>query len=127
MTHIGFGHSASSLHGSHEDAVIAAVRRVLLLAEENFPAEPGLSLGTWFARVQETIAAAARVTVVQIERRRLLVEDDVASEHAEVFADICAEASRAAARLGDCAPAGDRGTPRCARGHRGVLPTAGVG
>jgi hypothetical protein len=93
------GPSALRRWGSREEAAIGSVRRVLLQAEENFPAEPGLSLGTWFARVQETIAVAARVTVGQIEGRRLLVEDDVAFEQAGVFADICAEAIRAAARL----------------------------
>ncbi len=61
--------------------------------------DPDLTLGIWLARGEETIAVAARVTLGQIERHRLLVEDDVATEQAGVFADVCGEAIRAAARI----------------------------
>lgn len=84
--------------GTRTEAATLAVRRVLLRAEDEFPSDPDLSLGGWFARVQETIGVASRVTLERIEQGRILVLEDVATEEAGLFADVCAEAIRAAAR-----------------------------
>ncbi len=85
--------------GSRQEAAVIAVRSVLAKAEENYLAEPGLSLGTWLARVEETISVAARAILAQIEHQRLLIEEDVAIGQAGLFADICAESIRAVSRL----------------------------
>ncbi|HVX31706.1 MAG TPA: hypothetical protein VHA80_01080 [Solirubrobacterales bacterium] len=73
------------------------VERGLLQAEEKYLVEPGATLGTWFARVEETICVAARVTVLRIEEGRTLEGVGVAAEQRGLLADICAEAIRAAA------------------------------
>jgi hypothetical protein len=86
---------------SEDPATRAAmvVQRAVLLAEEKYLAQPNSSLGTWFARVQETIAVASRVTLRQIDRSQRLSEDKVGDEQLGVHADICAEAIRAAAQV----------------------------
>ena len=81
------------------EAATLAVQRGLLQAEEKYLVDPGATLGTWFARVQETIAVASQVTIARIEEWRLPTEDDVADEQVGLYADICAEAIRAAARV----------------------------
>jgi hypothetical protein len=83
------------------------VQRGLLQAEEKYLVDPGATLGTWFARVQETIAVASRVTLRRIEECRLPAEDDAADELVGLYADICAEAIRAAAQVW-----GERPSPR---------------
>lgn len=88
--------------GWPEDDLEAAreiVRRVLVRAEESFLADPDLTLGTWLARVQETISVASATTLAAAETGRVLERDDVAAEAIGVFADLCAETVRAAARL----------------------------
>ncbi len=75
------------------------VRDGLARAEERYLVAPGASLGTWFARVHETIAVASRVTLARSAEGRLPGECDVASELAGLYADICAEAIRGAAQL----------------------------
>jgi hypothetical protein len=85
--------------GSRQEAAIIAVRAVLARAEENYLANPDLGLAVWLARVEETLAVAARVTLARIEDHRLLIEEDVALGQCGVFADVAAEALRAASRL----------------------------
>jgi nuclease-like protein len=85
------------------------VRRVLVYAEESFLADPDLSLGTWLARVQETISVASATALGSAEAGRTLESDDVAAETLGVFADLCAETVRAAARL---APASASSNPK---------------
>ncbi|MBS1895427.1 MAG: hypothetical protein JST59_29355 [Actinobacteria bacterium] len=80
-------------------AAIRLVRRGILQAEEKYLVEPGASLGTWFARVQEPICVACRVALVRLAEGRRLGEADVAEEQVGLHADICAEAIRAAAQL----------------------------
>lgn len=80
-------------------AAVAAVHRALVHAEEKYLIAPGSTLGTWFARVHETIAVASRVGLARIEDGRDLAEDETASEQLGLYADICAEAIRAAARV----------------------------
>jgi hypothetical protein len=70
----------------------------LAQAEEKYLADPGVTLGTWFARVHETIAVASRVSLMRIEESRSLAEEDAAGEQIGLQADICAEAIRAAAQ-----------------------------
>jgi hypothetical protein len=84
---------------SGNEAASSIIRRVLLQAEEDFVADPWFTLGTWLARVQETISVASAVALSGIDARRHLEDDDVAAEAMGVFADLCAEAIRAAARL----------------------------
>lgn len=86
--------------GSNRAAVaVSTVQRGLLRAEEKYLVDSGASLGTWFARVQETIAVACRVSLERIEESRRPTEAEVANELMGVFADICAEAIRAAAQV----------------------------
>ncbi|MBS1861861.1 MAG: hypothetical protein JSS68_09130 [Actinobacteria bacterium] len=80
-------------------AAIRLVRRGILQAEEKYLVQPGASLGVWFARVQEPICVACRVTLLRLSEGRRLGEQDVAAEQAGLHADICAEAIRAAAQL----------------------------
>jgi hypothetical protein len=75
------------------------VQRGIVQAEEKYLVQPAATLGTWFARVQETIAVASRVTLLRIDGSRLVSEDDIADEQLGVHADICAEAIRAAAQV----------------------------
>lgn len=70
----------------------------LARAEEMYLVAPDATLGTWFARVTETIAVAARVVLEWIEEGRRLGETDIVGEQLGLFADICAEAIRAASR-----------------------------
>jgi hypothetical protein len=78
---------------------IRLVRRGVLQAEEKYLVKPSASLGIWFARVQEPICVACRVTLVRLVECRRLGEADVAAEQVGLQADICAEAIRAAAQL----------------------------
>jgi len=78
---------------------VIVVQRGILQAEEKYLVHPSATLGTWFARVQETIAVASRVTLGRIEESRGLSEDEIADEQLGVHADICAEAIRAAAQV----------------------------
>lgn len=87
-----------------DDAALSAVERLLARAEEAFPADTGMSLGTWFARVQETIAVTARVLLNHLESGRLL-DQDVRPELMVAFGDVCAESTRALAWLGGGDPA----------------------
>jgi hypothetical protein len=80
------------------EAASLALRRGLAQAEEKYLADPAATLGTWFARVHETIAVASRVSLARIEESRSLAEEDVAAEQVGLQADICAEAIRAAAQ-----------------------------
>jgi hypothetical protein len=77
------------------------VRDGLARAEERYLVDPDASLGTWFARVHETIAVASGVTLARSMEGRLPTEVDVAAELSGVYADICAEAIRAAALFRD--------------------------
>jgi hypothetical protein len=81
------------------DAAVRAVRRGLLQAEEKYLVDPGATLGTWFARVQETVAVAFGVTLSRIEESRPPSEEQIVEEQIGLHADICAEAIRAAAQL----------------------------
>ena len=95
-TAAGRGEAAAS---DREQAAIRLVRRGVLQAEEKYLVEPTASLGIWFARVQEPICVACRVTLARLVEGRGLGEADVAAEQAGLQADICAEAIRAAAQL----------------------------
>jgi hypothetical protein len=87
-------------------AATEAVKRVLAEAEETFLADDTYTLGVWNARVGETLAVAARGLSAHVEQGDLLLNDDIALEQAELFADVCAEAIRAAAHSwGECSPA----------------------
>jgi hypothetical protein len=68
-------------------------------AEEKYLVKPSASLGIWFARVQEPICVACRVTLLRVAEGRQLGEAEVAAEQAGLQADICAEAIRAAAQF----------------------------
>jgi hypothetical protein len=95
--------------GTRSVAAIDAVKRVLADAEESFLADSSYSMGTWALRVQETLSVAARQLGARVEAGDRLSSDDVSLEQAEVFADICAEAIRAAAHCwGECPPASAR-------------------
>lgn len=85
-------------------AAVGVVRRGILGAEEKYLVEPGASLGTWFARVQEPICVGCRVTLLRLGEGRRLGEADIAGEQLGLQADICAEAIRAAARLSPSGP-----------------------
>jgi hypothetical protein len=89
---------ASPRGDGREEAARSSLRSGLAQAEEKYLAEPGATLGTWFARVHETIAVASRVSLERFEEARSLTEDDVAAEQVGLQADICAEAIRAAAQ-----------------------------
>jgi len=80
------------------------VRDGLARAEERYLVDPGASLGTWFARVHETIAVASGVTLARAMEGRLPTEVDVAAELSGVYADVCAEAIRAVAQLREEGP-----------------------
>jgi hypothetical protein len=82
-----------------ERAAIFLVRRAVLQAEEKYLVKSSASLGIWFARVQEPICVACRVTLQRLAEGRGLGEADVAAEQVGLQADICAEAIRAAAQL----------------------------
>jgi len=87
---------------SLEDRVAAAtmvVQRGILQAEEKYLVSSRATLGTWFARVQETISVASRITLVRTDGLRLLSEGEVVDEQLGVHADICAEAIRAVAQV----------------------------
>lgn len=86
------------------EAAVGLVRRGILQAEEKYLVEPGASLGTWFARVQEPIGVGCRVTLRRLGEGRRLGEADVAGEQLGLQADICAEAIRAAAQLSPGGP-----------------------
>jgi hypothetical protein len=79
-------------------AARVAVVRGLAEAEERYLVDPGASLGTWFARVQETLAIASRVALDRIEGGRSAGEEEVASEQLGLYADVCAESVRAVAQ-----------------------------
>lgn len=80
-------------------AATMVVQRGIVQAEERYLVDPGATLGIWFARVQETIAVASRVTLRQIDEGRRPSEDEVADEQLGVHADTCAEAIRATAQV----------------------------
>jgi hypothetical protein len=75
------------------------VRRILLEAEEEYPSDPDLTLGVWAARVQETIAVAADLTLAGAEDGHFPEEGGAALDVIAVFAEMCAESIRAAARV----------------------------
>ncbi|HWC47859.1 MAG TPA: hypothetical protein VG448_03150 [Solirubrobacterales bacterium] len=73
------------------------VKRGLAQAEEKYLVAPDASLGTWFARVTETLAVAARVVIERTEGD--CGPGEFTAEQLGLFADICAEAIRAAAQV----------------------------
>lgn len=75
------------------------VKRGLAQAEERYLVSPEATLGTWFARVTETLTTAARIILVRIEEGRHLDEEEVAAEQLGLFADICAETVRATSKV----------------------------
>lgn len=75
------------------------VRRILLEAEEEYPSDPDLTLGVWAARVQETIAVAADLTLAGGEDGRFPGKGEASLDVIAVFAEMCAESIRAAARV----------------------------
>lgn len=77
---------------------ISTIRRALAQAEEKYLVSPDATLGTWFARVHETIAVAAEVTITRMRERRPATEPALVAEQMGLHADICAEAIRAAAQ-----------------------------
>jgi len=78
-------------------------------AEEKYLVDPDASLGTWFARVHETIAVASRITLQRVFEGRTLEADEVAEEQIGLASDICAEAIRGLSRLWpDAHPASTR-------------------
>lgn len=99
---------ASPRRDGRREAASLALRRGLAQAEEKYLADPGATLGTWFARVHETIAVASRVSLTRIEESRALAEEDVAGEQVGLQADICAEAIRAAAQAWGVRPSDAR-------------------
>lgn len=80
-------------------AAMETVRRILLEAEEVYPSDPDLTLGAWAARVQETIAVAADLTLAGGANGHSPTEDGVAFDVIAVFAEVCAESIRAASRV----------------------------
>jgi len=86
------------------DGARALLERVLLAAEEEHPADSDFTAGAWLARVQETVAISAKVTLRLRSGSPAPDSGPVASELAGVFADVVAEALRAAAWLGGKAP-----------------------
>lgn len=87
-----------------EEAAVRLVRRGVLQAEEKYLVSPSASLGIWFARVQEPICVACRVTLARLVEGRRLGEADIAAEQVGLQVDICAEAIRAAAQLWEGGP-----------------------
>lgn len=85
--------------------VAQVLKRGLAQAEEKYLVAPEATLGTWLARVTETLAVAARIILVRIEEGRRLEEEEVASEQLGLFADICAETIRATSKVWGEAPA----------------------
>lgn len=75
------------------------VLKALTQAEEHYLIAPNATLGTWFARVQETVSVASRVTVGRIEEGGPPLEEEVAREQVGLLADICAEAIRAVRQI----------------------------
>jgi len=75
------------------------VKRGLAQAEEKYLVAPDATLGTWFARVAETVAVAARVVLERLEEGRRPEEAGIAGEQLGLFADICAEAIRATSQV----------------------------
>lgn len=86
------------------DGARALLERVLLTAEEEHPADSDLTVGAWLARIQETVAVSAKVTLRLRSDGQTPDLEPVACELAGVFADVSAEALRAAAWLGGKAP-----------------------
>lgn len=78
---------------------IQIVKRGLAQAEEKYLVAPESTLGTWFARVAETVAVAARVVLERLEEGRRPEESGIAGEQLGLFADICAEAIRATSQV----------------------------
>jgi hypothetical protein len=109
-------------------AALDVVRRGILQAEEKYLVEPGASLGTWFARVQEPIAVGSRVTLRRVGEGRRLAEDDIRAEQLGLLADICAEAVRAAAQLapGGSSPAVRDAILAVVAGCRPIRPVASL-
>jgi len=81
------------------DEAIGVVRRGLVQAEEKYLVDPDATLGTWFARVQDTVAVACRVTVARVREGRAPTGAAHAAEQLGLYAYICAEAIRAAAQV----------------------------
>lgn len=90
----------------------------LARAEEMYLVDSDATLGTWFARVAETLAVASRVVMNWVDEGRSLEEKEVVLEQAGLFADICAEAIRAASRA--------QGKERSAQARGEVLEAAFV-
>lgn len=92
-------------HPPRPAPAIEAVRRALAEAEERYLIDPGATLGTWYARVGETLAVASRVALERIEGGHSLAQEEAAAEQAGLYADVCAEAIRAAAQVWGSRPA----------------------
>lgn len=79
---------------SRHDAAFRTVERILLRSEESFPAGEDMTLGTWFARAQETLAVTSRVCIGHIESGQLLGDRRIADEVMVAFGEVCSEATR---------------------------------
>jgi Nuclease-related domain len=78
---------------------VEVLRVALLRAEETYLADPNLSLGVWLVRIQETISVASAAILNAIDRDEQLAAPDIAAKLTGIFADLAAEAIRAASRL----------------------------
>jgi hypothetical protein len=94
----------SSQEPERRSRAILIVKRGLAQAEEKYLVAPDATLGTWFARVAETVAVAARVVLERIEDGRHPEEAEIAGEQLGLFGDICAEAIRATSQVWDASP-----------------------
>ena len=81
-----------------QGAAVAAVRRGIVHAEEKYLVDPEATLGTWLARVQETVSVACRVTVARMAEGRSPLEGALLDEQLGLYSDICAETIRATAQ-----------------------------
>jgi hypothetical protein len=79
----------------------AVLKRGLAEAEEKYLVAEGATLGTWFARVAETVAVADRVILGQLESGCRVEDEGVAGQQLGVFAAISAEAIRAMSQIWD--------------------------
>ncbi len=78
---------------------IGMVQCGLAQAEEKYLVAPDATLGTWFARVAETITVAACVAFEHLDEGRRPEEPEVIREQLGLFADVCAEAIRATSQI----------------------------
>ena len=79
----------------------AVLKRGLAEAEERYLVAEGATLGTWFARVAETVAVADRVILGQLESGCRPEDEGVVGQQLGVLAAIGAEAIRAMSQIWD--------------------------